>query len=476
MEYILTRWCLHKGLSFLYAIGFLIAINQYRALVGKNGILPIDTFIKRVRFRDAPSIFFYNSSDFFIQTTGYLGFILSLIAFFGISEQHGLFFSMGIWFLLWVLYQSFVNVGQVFYGFGWEILLLEAGFLAIFLGDDAVRPATSIIWLYRWLLFRVMFGAGLIKLRGDTCWKDCTAMLFHYETQPLPGPFSRFFHRLPIFIHKMSVLFTHFVEIVVPFFLFWPQKIACLAGAMTAFFQIVLLFSGNLSWLNWITIVLCFSCCNDAFLAAFFPCGLQGTLGKELSFYVPYEIAAIALTLYILFLSKNPIKNMLSSYQVMNCSFDPLHLVNTYGAFGSVTRERKEIILEGTKDHIITPETKWIPYEFKAKPGLVTRPYPQVSPYHYKIDWQMWFAAMSGCQNHPWFILFLQKLLQQDKAVLSLLKTNPFPKEPPHFIRAELYVYHFASPDNAEGLFWTRKYLGPYLPPVYLLGKEEKKP
>lgn len=465
VEYFLTRLCLHKGLSFLYAIAFLIAINQYRALVGKKGILPLESFVKKVRFWKAPSIFFWRNSDAFVLAMSWLGFLLSLFALMGFSEQFGLIVSMGTWFLLWVLYQSFVNVGQVFYGFGWEILLLEAGFLAIFLGDNKTVPSVEIIWLYRWLLFRVMFGAGLIKIRGDRCWKDLSALTFHYETQPLPGPLSRFFHRSSLFLHKMGVVFTHFVELVVPFFLFWPKGVACVAGLITAIFQGVLFLSGNLSWLNCITFVLCFSCFSDSFLSVFLPKNLPVAFSGNVS----YEVLTFLVTLFILYLSIKPIRNLFSCHQIMNGHFDCLRLVNTYGAFGSVTRERREIIIEGTLDQEITENTRWLAYEFRGKPGLVTRRPPQVSPYHYKIDWQMWFAAMSPHQHHPWFSVFISKILEGDQAVLSLLKNDPFQGRAPHFVRAQLYVYHFAPINNPERAIWERTYVGPYFPASFLM-------
>ena len=468
MEYFLTRWCLQKGLAFLYCIAFLICINQYRALLGKEGIVPIERWIRKARFWQVPSVFVFYCSDRFLQVLSWVGFFLSLLALGGFFEQYGLFVSMGGWFLLWAIYQSFVNAGDVFYSFGWEILLLEAGFLAIFLGSNDVAPSVILIWLYRFLLFRVMLGAGLIKLRCDSCWKDLTSLLFHYETQPLPGPLSRFFHRLPVFIHKSSVIFNHFIEVIIPFFFFWPGKMAAIAGGLTFFFQFMLVISGNFSWLNHITMVLCFACWNDLVLSWIFP---FFRVVKQVNPNIYYDILTALLTLLIAWLSLKPLRNLCSKRQVMNCSFDPLHIVNTYGAFGSVTRVRKEIIIEGTEDLVITENTKWLPYEFKGKPGDITRHPSQVSPYHYKIDWQMWFAAMSNYNLHPWFLPFIQKLLEGNLAVLSLLKTNPFPQKNPQFIRAELYEYHFSSKKEEKEAFWLRKRLGPYMHPICLKKK-----
>lgn len=463
-EYFLTRLLLQRGLAFIYLIAFGIIINQYKALFGKKGVIPLEGYISKMSFWRSPSLFIFYSSDFFLQVMGFFGLALALLAFLGISEQYGLYVSMATWFLLWAIYQSFVNVGKIFYGFGWEILLLEAGFLAIFLGSADVAPSILMIWLYRWVLFRMMFGAGLIKIRCDSCWKDLTSMTFHYETQPLPGPLSRFFHRLPVILHKLSVVFNHFIELVVPFFFFFPGKIGVIAGGLTFLFQVLLILSGNLSWLNYVTLAVCFSCFPDFFLSSFFPF-IKVPLLSASKVHVG---SVILLTALIAYLSIKPIKNLLSKNQAMNRNFDPFNLVNTYGAFGTVTRVRKEIIIEGTQDLVITENTLWSPYEFKAKPGSVTRPYPLVSPYHYKIDWQMWFAAMSSPQYHPWFIPFIQKLLEAEKGVLNLLEKVPFGEERPTFIRAGLYEYHFAPPHNKEGAFWVRKRIGEYLLPVYL--------
>ena len=466
MDYFITRFCLQKSLAFLYCIGFLIVIRQYRALLGSHGILPVENFVKKVRFWDAPSLFFFFPSDRYLQITGWAGLILSFVALTGISEMYGLVVSMGVWFCLWALYQSFVNVGQIFYSYGWELLLLESGFLAIFLGSSDTAPPVIMIWLYRWVLFRVMFGAGLIKIRCDSCWKDLTSLLFHYETQPLPGPFSRFFHRFPIFIHKSAVIFNHFIELVVPIFLFGPSIVATVAGLFLVLFQSILISSGNFAWLNFVTLALCFSAFSDSFLSVFIPVNVPYNLPSVGWVHLGLVIILLCLIGY---LSIKPIRNMLSRHQVMNRSFDPLNCVNTYGAFGTVTRIRKEIIIEGTSDEVITENTQWFSYEFKAKPGDVRRRPPQVSPYHYKIDWQMWFAAMSSYQQHYWFLPFMKKILEGNEEVLSLLKTNPFPDKPPKYLRAEWYEYHFAPPENKEGVFWTRKRLGEYMPPIYLI-------
>jgi hypothetical protein len=463
-QYWLTRVCFQRCLAFLYLIGFLIAANQYLALVGENGITPARLMMKRVSFLQAPGLCWFDCSDRFITALIWAGVALASFALTGFSERYGMLVSAAVWFLLWVLYSSLVSAGGVFYGFGWEMLLLEAGFLGIFLGSRAVRPPAVVMWLIVWVVFRVMFGAGLIKVRGDACWRDLTCMYYHYQSQPLPNPLSWYLHHLPRWFHRLEVLFNHFVELIVPFFLFAPRPICYWAGGLTILFQGILILSGNLSWLNYLTIVLCIPCFDDRFLARLFRASVPETAPAP----VFHQVAVVMLAMLVLILSVAPVLNMLAPGQQMNASFDAFRLVNTYGAFGSITRERNEIVIEGTDDETPDATTAWREYEFKAKPGDVRAMPPIVSPYHYKIDWQMWFAAMGPWQQYPWFPPLLQKLLQGDKPVLSLLGRNPFPVQPPKYIRARLYRYEFTDWDDRSGNWWKRTLLGEYFPPVSL--------
>jgi hypothetical protein len=465
-EYWLTRFLFQRALGIVYLVAFLIAFFQFRALCGEHGILPVPLFLKRIRFWEAPSLFWLSPTDRAFALAAALGIALSLLTLTGLSDRFGIWVSVAVWGLLWLLYLSFVNVGQTFYGFGWETLLLEIGFLAIFLGSSDTAPPQVVIWLLRWVLFRVMFGAGLIKLRGDACWRDLTCLFWHYETQPLPNPLSWYFHRLPPVLHKGSVLWTHFVELAAPWGVFAPGLLGYLAGGLNIIFQISLILSGNLSWLNYVTLVVCIPCFDDAFLSRFIPFGASETVPMSGA----RQGVLAALTIFIVLLSIQPTLNLLSPGQIMNTSFEPLHLVNTYGAFGSVTKKRFEVIVEGTDEAVPAPYARWKAYEFKGKPGNLARPPCVVSPYHWKLDWQMWFAAMTPYYYHPWFLNLAAKLLQGDRDTLKLLADNPFPDHPPRFVRAELYEYHFTTPEERRqtGHWWKRSPAGPYLRPVSL--------
>lgn len=461
--YWLTRLLLERGIGIICLIAFLNALNQFKPLLGENGLLPVPLWIKQVPFRESPSLFYFWPRDTAFTIFSWIGIILSCLVISGIASRYS-WLSALVWGAIYLIYLSFVNVGQTFYAFGWESILLEACFFAVFLGGSKVIPQQIPIWLFRWLLFRIMFGAGLIKLRGDPCWRDLTCLNYYYETQPMPNPLSWFFHWAPQWVNKGGVLFNHFSELIVPFAYFLPQPIAGIAGIITILFQLFIILSGNLSWLNWLTLFLAFSLLDAKFFS------FLGNFRGPQMHAPPLAVhwVNVALAIIVIWASYPVVKNMISPRQVMNTSFNSLHLVGTYGAFGSITRPRYEVIVEGTSDAVITSATQWHEYEFKGKPGQLNYRPPQIAPYHLRLDWLMWFAAMSTYQEYPWFVNFVAKLLENDQAVLSLLRTNPFPGKPPHYIRALLYEYHFTSPAERKqtGNWWKRTLTGPYFPAV----------
>ncbi|HXF36023.1 MAG TPA: lipase maturation factor family protein, partial [Actinomycetota bacterium] len=338
-------------------------------------------------------------------------------------------------------------------------------------------PPAVMPWLLRWLLFRLEFGAGLIKIRGDRCWRDLTCLFYHHETQPMLNPLSWYFHRLPRWVHRLEVAGNHVLQLVVPFGLFAPQPVAAAAGLATLLHQSWLILSGNFSWLNWMAVTLAVWAFTDGQLDA-----LPPLRDLEPSTLAPspgwFQAAALAYAALVAVLSWFPVRNMLSRRQLMNYSFNPLHLVNTYGAFGSITRERYEIAIEGTADDRVGPSTAWREYGFKGKPDDPRRRPPQVAPYHLRLDWLMWFAAMGSPLAHPWLIVLCERLLEGDGPTLKLLRRNPFQGRRPRFVRASLYRYRFTTraERRATGAWWVRTYVGEYLPPMRLEPRAEARP
>ena len=461
-----TRVLLQRGLALVYAIAFLVAALQFVPLLGEHGLLPVPRFVAEVPFSATPSLFHLLPRDGAFRAAAWFGLALSAFALTGLSERGGGALSVLTWLSLWVLYLSFVNVGQVFYAFGWETMLLEAGFLAVFLGDARSEPSALVILLFRWMLFRTMFGAGLIKIRGDACWRDLTCLFYHYETQPMPNPLSWYFHWLPRPVHRFGVAFNHFAELVVPFAYFAPPALAAAAGAVTIFFHLWLAASGNFSFLGLLTIVLAVATLDDRALARFVPFRAPAAVRPARV----RRVAAGVLAAVVAFLSIAPVLNLLAARQVMNESYDPLHLVNSYGAFGSITRPRYEVIVEGTSDAEPGPSAVWREYAFKGKPGDPKRRPPQIAPYHLRLDWLMWFCALGPWYSEPWFANLVAKLLQNDAGTLSLLAGNPFPGAPPRFVRARLYEYRFTTSEERArtGDWWVRRLAGEYFPAVSL--------
>ena len=471
-SYWLARFVIQRGIGLSYLIAFIVALNQFKPLVGEKGLYPVGKFLNRASFKSSPSIFHWNYSDRFFTLIAGAGIFLSLLTLFGISEMGPVWFSMVIWLLLWVLYQSIVNVGQLFWGYGWESLLLEAGFYAIFLGPMEYESSLIMIFILRWLVFRVEFGAGLIKMRGDACWREFTCMNYHHETQPMPNPLSWLFHNLPEGYHKFETLGNHFVQLVAVWFLFFPQPVASIAALLIMGSQFYLIVSGNYSWLNWMTLILATSGLSDSFLQGVLGISAPATAAMPLWFWVVIIILGVT----VLWMSIEPVKNMISPAQRMNFSFNPVHLVNTYGAFGSVTKRRHEIVIEGTTDEEIDENTDWKPYLFKGKPTDTERMPPQIAPYHLRLDWQMWFAAMRGIQSAPWLLRLIKRFLEDDKPTLKLLRKNPFPDQPPVTIRARLYRYRFTNfkERRETGKWWKRENIDEYLRPVTLRDLEER--
>jgi hypothetical protein len=517
----LARQVLQRGIAALFLVAFLSTLNQFRPLLGEHGLLPVPDLLRAARTAEdrqstrpggdervpllrrtrsrgylGPTLFRWGYSDRRLVAVCVTGMVLAASVVLGLPQLGQQWVPMLVFLALWGIYLSIVDVGQTFYAFGWEMLLCEAGFLMAFLGSDVAPPPLPIIVLTWWLVFRLEFGAGMIKLRGDTAWRDLTAMLYHHETQPMPGPLSRQAHLLPQWFHRLEVLGNHFAQLVVPFLLFAPQPVRTGAAAVIIATQLWLVITGNFAWLNWITIVLAFSAVGDSvvlWLLPFLPDDAFGTpptaegaAGTDVANPAWWIVIVLAVTLVILWLSRRPLMNLFSKRQLMNASFDRWQLVNAYGAFGSVTRQRVEIVVEGSlaedpgdDDGVLDPQDPtdgeaaaaagWREYEFKGKPGDVRRISRQYAPYHLRLDWLMWFLPL-GRIGEPWFFRLLEHLLQADAAILRLLRRDPFDGEPPRWVRARSYLYRYATHAEyrATGRRWMRHPLAVVVPPVRL--------
>lgn len=522
--YFLTRIVLLRFLAFIYGVAFLIAYHQNIHLIGKNGLKPANQYMKKIftSFKERSDTMFTNplinslgdnfklflncpTFFWFFDWTMHIDELLNYTSILGLLLS-GFIFITGaansvLMFTLWILYHSLVNIGQTWYSFGWESQLLESGFISIFMVPlfslrmmNAKSPPSFVsILLFRWLIVRIMLGAGLIKIRGDQCWRDFTCMNYFYETQPVPNPLSYFQHNEPEQFHKFEVLANHFVELVAPCFILIPfRSMRIIGGIIQIKFQLILICSGNLSFLNWLTILPSLACFDDRSYAFLFNkknnSYLWQLLRIQFSQAVPNsklnielsrrrvgkqlrQATNILLSGLILYLSWPVISNLISPNQAMNTSFEPFRIVNTYGAFGSVTKERNEVIFMGTQspnvaNHLEKPV--WHEYEFKCKPGDVNRRPCVISPYHYRLDWLMWFSAFQSYEYNPWLLSLAAKFLLNDEDFTrQMISKNPFEnKDPPRYIRADLYLYKYSPMGRNHSAWWTRKYVRSYLPPV----------
>jgi hypothetical protein len=470
-DYTIAREILERGVAALYLIAFISAVNQFPALLGEHGLLPARRFLRHPYARSQPTLFRWRYSDGMLRAVAWTGAALSALLVAGVVQAAPSFVFVPVYLIVWFLYLSIVNIGQTFYGFGWESLICEAGFVVAFLGAWDTAPPITIVFFVRWLVFRLEFGAGMIKMRGDRSWRDLTALYYHHETQPMPNPLSRSAHLLPKWWHRVEVLGNHFAQLVVPWFLFAPQPVASVAAVIMILTQLWLVLTGNFAWLNWITIVLAFAGIGDGVWSWLLGGAPVGRFGAE---DVPlwYGVVAVAATVFLVVLSWRPLRNLFSRRQLMNASFNRWHLVNAYGAFGSVTKERFEVVVEGTADDPYDPAARWEEYGFKGKPGDVRRIPRQFAPYHLRLDWLMWFLAL-GSRDSPWFEVFLLRLLEADRPTLKLLRHDPFGGEAPRAVRARMFLYRFTTraEKRETGDIWVRSEVGELVPPVSLRGQ-----
>ena len=454
-----ARFVLQRGIALIYLIAFLSALRQFPALRGEHGLIPVRPHAGRVPLRALPTLFHSRYSDRALRMVAGTGMVLAATVVAGLPQRGPWWAPLLVFGAMYLLYLSIVNIGGIFYGFGWESLLLEAGFLAAFLGSEQTGTPVVTLLALTWLVFRVEFGAGMIKIRGDAVWRDLTALYYHHETQPMPGPLSWFFHHLPAPLHKVEVAANHVVQLGVPWLLFFPQPVATWAAAAVIITQLWLVASGNFAWLNWLTMLLAFAAVSDGVLTGEPAASSAGPVGL---------VAAVcAMGLLVLWCSRRPVLNLVSRRQLMNASYNGWHLVGTYGAFGSITRRRQEIVVEGTRD--TDPETAhWQEYGFAGKPGDVQRWPRQWAPYHLRLDWGMWFLALGSRAQLAWFEPFLYRLLDADRATVRLLAHDPFDGDRPAWVRARIFDYRYSTwrELRTEKVWWVRRPVGTLVEPI----------
>lgn len=475
--YVRARHWFLRGLGIVYLIAFVSFWVQIDGLIGRDGILPISDYLQLATERIGtqavfllPTLCWFNSSNAFLHFLCGFGTAASIVLIVGLLPSVCLL-------ILFVCYLSLTIAGQTFFNFQWDILLLETGFLAIFVapmglwltGPTATKVPRLGRFLLTLLLFKLMFMSGVVKLTsGDDSWINLAALDYHYWSQPLPTVFAWFADKNPEWFKKCSVAFCLLVEVVVPFFIWAPRRLRLLAAALLIALQIGIAITGNYCFFNLLTIVLCLLLVDDS-VGRGRMMGPQiatqpAWLRTNLQWIAAIAVAAITLPLngWHVYSAFKPESEMPRCVAAIAERVEPFRIASGYGLFRVMTKDRREIVVEGSSDGI-----DWIAYEFKWKPGDPARIPGWCAPHQPRLDWQMWFAALSRPQHNPWFLHLIEALLQNKPDVIQLLATNPFPNGPA-YVRARFYRYRFTSSDERHrtGAWWKREELGEYLPTV----------
>jgi len=461
-----------RFLGFCYLAAFVSLWVQIDGLIGPRGILPADRYLEWLNTNvGAERCWLVPTLSWLSPGPGMLHFLcgggaaVSLLVLVGLAPTLGLTVA-------WLFYLSLSSVSQIFLGYQWDALLLEIGLLAIFLSPPAWRlrfsrskpPSETTRRLLLWLLFRLMFSSGAVKLgSGDPTWRSLTALRYHYETQPLPTWIGWAFHQMPLSFHRFSCFLLLFIELAVPFLVFLPRRGKQLAFAFLVPLQVLIALTGNYAFFNLLAIALCVMLVDDVRLRRASAPRRDGAIRRwPRGLLIPFAVVIVlASTTQLALTLRRSAAGVPRPALALLQWLEPLRSVNRYGLFAVMTTRRPEIIVEGSEDG-----RTWKPYEFRWKPGDVRRRPEFVEPHQPRLDWQMWFAALESCEDNPWLVTFLGRLLQGEPAVLRLLRSNPFPAAPPRYVRATLYDYHFTDRATlrSTGAWWRREPLGLYCP------------
>ncbi len=472
-QYGVTASVFVRALAAIYLVAFVSLWVQVQGLMGSDGIVPLAPALERIeaatggeRYWVVPSLFWIAAGDGFIHLLCGVGVVVSLLVVLGVVPALGLA-------VLWIVYLSFCTVGYPFLNFQWDALLLEAGFLAIFVAPLTWRQRAAplalgsrvAMWLERWLLFRLMFLSGVVKLTsGDAAWGDLTALDFHYETQPIPTWTSWYAHHLPGWFQSVSMVIMFVVEIGIPFLILAPRRLRYAAFVLLVALQILIMATGNYGFFNLLAVVLCLLLLDDTV----WPARWRRAIAERAParawpawVVVPLAVATVTITFGILLRTVGLESRWMKPVDQVSAWVSPLRSFNSYGLFRVMTTSRPEIVIEGSNDG-----QAWVPYEFKWKPGDRSRRPRFATPHMPRLDWQMWFAALGTPEHNRWFSNFLLRLRDGSDTVFALLEDDPFPDGPPRYIRAVLFDYRFTSPaerGSGEG-WWRREVLRLYHP------------
>jgi hypothetical protein len=465
-----ARWLFARGLGVVFFCAFASLLPQIPGLIGTQGISPAGIFLEAAEknlgssaYWQVPTLAWLDASDGMLRTMAFTGLGLSFLMIVGVAPG-------ACSLLLWTLYLSFASISSPFLDFPWDSLLLETSLLAAIALPWKLRPQWESFaplprfgrWLLWWLLFRLIFESGLVKLTGAPSWRDLSALDFHFATQPLPVWISWYLHQAPRWLLHGAVIVIFAIELLVPFLIFVPhrwKRLRHIGACVLIGYQVLVFLSGNYAFYNLLTIVLCLFLFEDTA----WPRWLRACIVPPVHYGLPTARPRLALAsaVFAILVALLSLPATLTVLQPTQKWSNPLRSFNRYRLFSGVSTERREVVIEGSNDGGV-----WKTYEFKWKPGEPRNAPRWAAPHQPRLDWQMWVAALSGPERNPWFAQLLGRLLGGSPEVLALLEHNPFPDKPPQTVRAVLYSYRFTKP--GEPGWWQCEIVGLYHAPVEL--------
>ncbi len=459
-----VAWLFLRLLALVYLSAFISLYVQIDGLAGPGGLLPFGQLLDHVHeqkgwlaYLRLPSLFWISSSVLMLESVALTGALFSVLLFIGRLERLALI-------VLFVAYLSLFHAGQTFLNFQWDYLLLETGFLSIFLVGG---PSRLVLFLFHWLLFRLRFLSGLSKLQSeDPSWSGLNALKYYFETQPLPHIGAWYAHHLPEWVLRLGTGFTLFAELIVPFLIFLPRPFRITAAFITIALQLMIIATSNHNFFNLLTILLCLFLLDDRIVGRLLP----GRLRPEPVSEQKKSSPVLKVSALIIMLSSVGMILVQQGVRLPAYLEQPVHWVRAYGlgnvyhVFPTMQTERHELIIQGSHDGI-----HWKAYRFRYKPDWLDKTPAFIVPHQPRLDWMMWFVPTRNPVMLDWFDSLVVALKENRPEVTALLENNPFEAAPPRFIRVLSYRYEFAGPVEYErnGYWWKARYLGefPYVPP-----------
>ena len=486
--YLAARWLFLRSLGLIFFSAFYSLAFQIRGLIGPNGILPAQNYLAEVsrvlgaqRFWLVPSVFWWSASDHVLLAVCIVGMAASLMLALNV-------FPRGMLVVCLIVFLSFISTAREFASYQSDGMLLEAGFISLFLVPAGWRPRLGNLdppsrasrFLLVWLLFRIYFESGVAKILGhDPEWRNFTAMDQYYQNGPLPTWIAWYAHHLPHWFHAATAVLTLVLELVLIFAVFLPRRVRILLFLLITPWQIGIILTSNYAFLNYLVLALGFLLLDDKFLARF-STSVRAIANAESSSIASTHVerstrwqAAFRtwvqgfLLTWVFYATLALLLSMFSQDAPLPTgpvrALEPFRIANDFGLFAVMTRERYEIEFQGSRDGL-----SWTAYPFRYKPQDLKAPPRIYAPYQPRFDWNLWFASLGTWRENTFVLQVGQRLLQGEPDVLALFAGNPFPGEPPRQVRAVLWQYWFSDwkDKRQQGLWWRRQEIGLYAPTI----------